>query len=30
LRIAARAQWPLETLQPPKNSLQIQDTSTTS
>jgi N6-L-threonylcarbamoyladenine synthase len=30
LRIAARAQWPLEILQPPTNSLQIQDTSTTS
>ena len=30
LRIAARAQWPLETLRPPKNSLNTQDTSTTS
>ncbi len=30
LRIAARAQWPLETLQPPKNSLKTQDKSTTS
>ena len=30
LRIAARAQWPLEDLQPPKNSLNIQDISITS
>jgi N6-L-threonylcarbamoyladenine synthase len=30
LRITARAQWSLDTLRPPKNSLQTQDTSTTS
>jgi N6-L-threonylcarbamoyladenine synthase len=30
LRIAARAQWPLDTLRPPTNSLKTQDRSITS